>query len=134
MSREPVVKNGVVSVPSNYSVAESMNRIEKTIIGMGLNVFARINHAVGAAKIDMPLRPTELILFGSPQGGTPYMQMEQTIGLDLPLKLLAWESESGQVWLSYNDVEYLKQRHHVAGENLPPLNLVIEKLISVALS
>ncbi|CAN8142831.1 hypothetical protein THIOSC15_850004 [uncultured Thiomicrorhabdus sp.] len=55
------------------------------------------------------------------------MQMEQTIGLDLPLKLLAWESESGQVWLSYNDVEYLKQRHDVAGENLPPLNLVIEK-------
>ncbi|GAB1235149.1 DUF302 domain-containing protein [Ferrigenium sp. UT5] len=77
----------------------------------GLHVFARIDHAAGAAKIGKTLRPTQVIVFGNPQGGTPFMECAQTVGIDLPLKVLVWEDSSGQVWLGYNDPEYLATRH-----------------------
>ena len=76
-------------------------------------MFARIDHAAGAAKIGKTLRPTELLIFGNPQGGTPFMECAQTVGIDLPLKALVWEDASAQVWLGYNDPAYLAQRHGV---------------------
>jgi uncharacterized protein (DUF302 family) len=76
-------------------------------------VFARIDHAEGAAQVGMTLRPTELALFGNPRGGTPLMQDRQTAGIDLPLKALAWEDAEGHVWLTYNEATWLAQRHHL---------------------
>jgi uncharacterized protein (DUF302 family) len=90
-----------------------MNKFEVLAKERGLNVFARIDHAAGAAKIGKTLRPTEVIIFGNPKGGTPFMECAQTVGIDLPLKALVWEDASAQVWLGYNDPVYLAQRHGV---------------------
>ena len=106
--------DGVVAAKSPYSAKDTMNRLEETVKQRGLTVFARIDHAAGAAKIGKALRPTELLIFGSPQGGTPFMECAQTIGIDLPLKALVWEDESAQVWLGYNDPAFLAQRHGAA--------------------
>jgi uncharacterized protein (DUF302 family) len=106
--------DGLVAVKSPYSAKDTMNRLEETVKQRGLTVFARIDHSAGAAKIGKALRPTELLIFGSPQGGTPFMECAQTVGIDLPLKALVWEDESAQVWLGYNDPAFLAQRHAVA--------------------
>ena len=88
-----------------------MDRFEAVVKERGLNVFARIDHAAGAAKVGKSLRPTEVLVFGNPQGGTPFMECEQTVGIDLPLKALVWQDASSQVWLGYNDPTYLAKRH-----------------------
>jgi uncharacterized protein (DUF302 family) len=106
--------DGLIAVKSSYTVKQTINRLEKVVKQHGLHVFARIDHAAGAAKIGMKLRPTELLIFGNPQGGTPFMECAQTVGIDLPLKALSWEDAQGQVWLGYNDPAYLAQRHGVA--------------------
>lgn len=103
--------DGLVAVKSRHSAPETMNRLEAAVKQRGLNVFARIDHAGGAAKVGKTLRPTELLIFGNPQGGTPLMECAQTAGIDLPLKALVWQDESAQVWLGYNDPGYLAQRH-----------------------
>lgn len=102
---------GVIAVQSPYSVKETIDRFETAAKSRGLNIFLRLDHAQGAKKVDMALRPTELLLFGNPQGGTPLMQCAQTAGIDLPLKALAWQDAAGQVWLGYNDPKYLVSRH-----------------------
>jgi uncharacterized protein (DUF302 family) len=106
--------DGLIAVKSSFTVKETINRLEENVKQHGLNVLARIDHAAGAAKIGKTLRPTELLIFGNPQGGTPFMECAQTVGIDLPLKALAWEDAQGQVWLGYNDPAYLAQRHGVA--------------------
>jgi uncharacterized protein (DUF302 family) len=78
-----------------------------------MTVFARIDHAKGAAGVGKPLRPTEVLIFGNPDIGTLLMQSNQTAGIDLPLKLLAWQDDAGQVWIAYNDPAYLVQRHTI---------------------
>lgn len=103
--------DGLVTVKSPYTPQLTMDRLEDIVKQKGLNVFARIDHAAGAAKIGKTLRPTEVLIFGSPAGGTPFMECSQTIGIDLPLKALVWEDSSAQVWLGYNDPAYLAQRH-----------------------
>ena len=105
--------DGLVTVKSPYSVLATMDRFEALVKQRGLTVFARIDHAAGAAKIGKTLRPTQLIIFGNPQGGTPFMECAQTVGIDLPLKVLVWEDAYSQVWLGYNDPEYLAKRHGV---------------------
>jgi uncharacterized protein (DUF302 family) len=90
-----------------------MNRLEAIVKERGLTVFARVDHAGGAAKVGKTLRPTELLIFGNPQGGTPFIECAQTVGIDLPLKALVWEDASAQVWLGYNDTTYLAKRHEV---------------------
>jgi uncharacterized protein (DUF302 family) len=105
---------GMIAVKSPHSAKETMDRLESAVKQKGLNVFARIDHAAGAAKVARTLRPTELLVFGNPQGGTPFMECAQTVGIDLPLKALVWQDESGQVWLGYNDPAYLAARHGVA--------------------
>jgi uncharacterized protein (DUF302 family) len=89
------------TLPSRHSVPETIDRLAKLAESKGLRIFARIDHGKGAAEVGLPLRPTQLLLFGHPKGGTPLMQDRQTAGLDLPLRALAWEDEKGQVWLSY---------------------------------
>lgn len=102
---------GLVAVKSPHGVKETMARFESAAKAKGLNIFLRLDHAAGAQKIGKSLRPTELLIFGNPQGGTPLMECAQSAGIDLPLKALAWQDASGQVWLGYNDPQYLAERH-----------------------
>lgn len=105
--------DGLVAVKSPHSAKDTMNRFEAIVKERGLNVFARVDHAGGATKVGKTLRPTELLIFGNPQGGTPFIECAQTVGIDLPLKALVWEDASAQVWLGYNDTAYLAKRHDV---------------------
>ena len=102
---------GMIEIKSPYSAAITMTRLEDTVKQRGLVVFARVDHAAGAEKIGKKLRPTEVLIFGNPQGGTPLMECAQTAGIDLPLKALVWEDANAQVWLGYNAPAYLAQRH-----------------------
>jgi len=103
--------DGLVSMKSPHSAQATMDRLEAIVEDKGLNVFARIDHAAGAEKVGESLRPTELLIFGNPKGGTPFMQCAQSVGIDLPLKALVWEDDNGQVWLGYNDPSYIAARH-----------------------
>jgi uncharacterized protein (DUF302 family) len=103
--------DGLVALKSPHSVKVTLDRLEAAAKERGLNVFLRLDHAAGAQKIGKPLRPTELLVFGNPQGGTPLMECAQTSGIDLPLKALAWQDAGGQVWLGYNDPAFLAKRH-----------------------
>ncbi len=105
--------DGLITLKSSYSADETMNRFEAIAKKKGLKIFARIDHAAGAAKIGKSLRPTEVLIFGNPQGGTPFMECSQTVGIDLPLKVLVWQDANNQVWLGYNDPVYLAKRHEV---------------------
>jgi uncharacterized protein (DUF302 family) len=107
--------NGIISVKSSHAVKATADRLENTLKQKGMTVFARINHAAGAQKVGQKLRPTELIVFGNPKVGTPLMQCRQTTAIDLPQKALIWEDEEGQVWLSYNNPNYLVERHGITG-------------------
>jgi uncharacterized protein (DUF302 family) len=106
--------DGLIAFKSSYSAKETMDRFAAVVKERGLNVFARIDHATGAAKVGKSLRPTEVLIFGNPQGGTPFMECAQTVGIDLPLKALVWQDASSQVWLGYNDPAYLARRHDTA--------------------
>ena len=113
--------DGLATIPSSFGPKETMDRLEAEIKARGMTVFARIDHAAGAAEAGLPLRPTELVIFGSAKAGTPLMQANQEIGIDLPLKALVFEDAAGKVWLSYNDPRWLAQRHGVGGR--PSLKL-----------
>jgi uncharacterized protein (DUF302 family) len=102
---------GLITMASNAAVGETIDRLVETVTAAGMRVFARIDHAAGAVEAGMDLRPTQLVLFGHPRGGTPLMQDAQTAGIDLPLKALAWEDEHGAVWLTTNDPKWLARRH-----------------------
>jgi uncharacterized protein (DUF302 family) len=106
--------DGLITIRSPFAAKDTMNRFEENAKQHGLNVFARIDHAAGAAKVGKTLRPTEVLIFGNPQGGTPFMECAQSVGIDLPLKALVWEDAQGQVWLGYNDPAFLAQRHGAA--------------------
>ena len=102
---------GLTTIPSIYEPKETMDRLEAALKARGLTIFARIDHAAGAAEAGLPLRPTELVIFGNAKGGTPLMQADQTAGIDLPLKTLVWQDASGKAWLSYNDPAWIAERH-----------------------
>ena len=104
-------ENGLTTLPSIHSAKETMNRLEADVKAKGLTAFARIDHAAGAKEAGMPLRPTELLIFGNAKGGTPLMQALQTTGIDLPLKALVYEDAAGKVWLSYNEPAWIAARH-----------------------
>lgn len=124
---------GLVKVHSLNSVKRSIDKLEAEVQERGMKVFARIDHAAGALQAGKTLRPTELLIFGSPQGGTPLMECVQAIGLDLPLKMLAWEDEQGAVWLSYNDLGYLANRYGVWDcPQVEVLSAVLSRLAKVA--
>lgn len=106
--------DGLIDLKSPHNAKTTMDRLEAQVKERNLNVFARIDHAAGASKVGKTLRPTEVLIFGNPQGGTPFMECAQTVGIDLPLKALVWSDAAGQTWLSYNDPAYLGQRHGAA--------------------
>ena len=123
--------DGLISLPSNNSAAETMARLEAEIKAKGLTVFAHVDHAAGAATVGMPLRPTDLLIFGNAKGGTPLMQSVQSIGIDLPLKALVWQDSSGKTWLSYNDPAWLAQRHGLGAEVDAPVKAMTAMLGAV---
>ncbi len=104
-------EDGLVVIGSDFSVGETIDRLVELVTARGLGVFARIDHADGAEKAGLALRPTQLLIFGNAKGGTPLMQANQTVGIDLPLKVLAWEDESGGVLAAYNDPHWIAERH-----------------------
>jgi uncharacterized protein (DUF302 family) len=107
--------DGLIVVKSSHSVAATADKLEAVLSENGMKIMNRINHADGAESVGMELRPTELVIFGNPKVGTPLMQCAQSVAVDLPQKALIWEDASGQVWLGYNDPEYLKTRHSIEG-------------------
>ncbi len=106
--------DGLVAVESARGAKDTMDRLESVVKEKGLNVFARIDHAAGAARIGRKLRATELLIFGNPQGGTPLMECAQSAGIDLPLTALVGQDEAGRVWVGYNDPVYIAARHGAA--------------------
>ena len=103
--------NGLIEVKSPYAVKKTADRLETVLEAKGMTIFARINHSEGAKKAGIELPATELIIFGNPKVGSPLMQCNRTVGIDLPQKALIWQDENGQVWLSYNNPKYLAKRH-----------------------
>jgi uncharacterized protein (DUF302 family) len=108
--------DGLTSVRSTFGPEETMNRLEAEVRAKGLTVLAHVDHAAGANEVGLPLRPTDLLIFGNARGGTPLMQSAQTVGVDLPLKALVWQDAAGNTWLSYNDPSWLAKRHGVGHE------------------
>lgn len=106
-----MAENGLVSVQSRSTARETVDRLLAALAARKLTVFARVDHAAGAASVGLKLRPTEVVIFGNPQGGTALMQDRQSAGIDLPLKALVWEAADGKVWLVYNDPAWIAQRH-----------------------
>ena len=102
---------GLTSIPGSLGAKETMDRLEAEIRTKGLTIFARIDHAAGAAEVGPQLAPTNLIIFGNARGGTPLMQSAQTVGIDLPLKILVWQDAANNTWLSYNEPRWIAQRH-----------------------
>jgi uncharacterized protein (DUF302 family) len=108
---------GFVSKPSRYPVPETVDRLVAVLQSKGMTVFARIDHAAEAEKVELKMRPTQLLIFGNPKGGTPLMAAAPTVAIDLPFKALAWEDAGGKVWLGYNSPPYLKERHRIEGKD-----------------
>jgi len=124
-------KNGVVDVPSNHSVDETVERVKGILQSKGVTLFALIDHSGEAEKVGMKMRPTKLLIFGNPKGGTPLMLAAPSVAIDLPLKILVWEDSQGKVWVSYNSPEYLQQRHGLPQELLANI-AVVETLATKA--
>ena len=124
--------DGLTTIRSSFGPKETMNRVEAEVKVKGLTVFARVDHAAGAAEVGLPLRPIELLVFGNAKGGTPLMQSVQTIGIDLPLKALVWQDGSGTTWLSYNDPRYLAKRHGLGREVEAAVNAIAAALDALA--
>ena len=123
---------GLITVRSGCGPKETMDRLETEVKARSLSVFARIDHAAGAAGVGMTLRATELLIFGNARGGTPLMQAVQTIGIDLPLKALVWQDAAGGTWLSYNDPNWLAERHGLGPDVQATLNTLAGALSAIA--
>jgi len=108
--------NGVVRVRSQHDVDATVAKIEAMLVAKGVTVFALVDHSGEAAKVGLSMRPTKLVIFGSPKAGTPLMVAAPSVAIDLPLKLLVWEDGQGEVWIGYNSVAYLQERHHLQEE------------------
>ena len=126
--------SGLTAVKSNHSVKITTDKLEAMLNEKGMSVFNRIDHSAGAKQAGVDLRPTELLLFGNPKVGAPLMASNQTVGIDLPQKMLVWEDEQGGVWLTYNNPEYLKNRHCIVGNDplFDKINTVLGNFASAA--
>jgi len=123
---------GLTTIRSSFGPQDTMNRLETAVKAKGMTVFARIDHAAGATALGLPLRPTEVLIFGNAKGGTPLMQSVQTIGIDLPLKALVWQDAAGDAWLSYNDPEWFTKRHGLSSETETAVGTLAGALAALA--
>jgi uncharacterized protein (DUF302 family) len=123
---------GLVTIESSHSVKDTIDRLVTIVESKGLTVFARIDHAANAKKVGMDLRATELVIFGNPKAGTVLMQDQQTAGIDLPVKALAWEDDKGTVWLTYNDTLWITERHGLTGKSAETIVAIEQGMKEVA--
>jgi uncharacterized protein (DUF302 family) len=136
-SHEPIAVDalsdieGLTSMLSSFDPKETIDRLEAEIRRRGLTIFARIDHAAGAAEVGLTLRPTELIIFGNARGGTPLMQSAQTVGIDLPLKAIVWEDAAGKTWISYDEPKWIAHRHELTNAE-PIVNKLADLLRAVS--
>jgi uncharacterized protein (DUF302 family) len=128
----PSTPNGLVTLKSVFPVKETVDRLVHRVEAQGLTVFCRIDHAANAVSAGLNLRPTEVLIFGNAKGGTPLMQATQAIGIDLPLKAVAWEDAAGQTWLAYNDPVWLTVRHGIEALGIAPATAMRTLLAAVA--
>lgn len=115
---------GIIDKPSNHSVDETVEKLKNILQSKGVTLFALVDHSGEAEKVGMKMRPTKLLIFGSPKAGTPLMLAAPSIAIDLPLKILVWEDAQGKVWVSYNSSDYLKERHSLPVELLQNIAVV----------
>jgi uncharacterized protein (DUF302 family) len=127
-----MAQNGLISVASEHSARDTVERLITALGKRSLTVFARVDHAAGAASIGLPLRPTEVVMFGNPKGGTALMQDQQTSGIDLPLKMLVWEAADGEVYLTYNDPHWIAQRHGLGAASAGAVEALAKALGAIA--
>jgi len=127
----PAASKGIIDKPSNHSVDETVERLKNILQANGVTLFSLVDHSGEAEKVGMKMRPTKLLIFGSPKAGTPLMLAAPTAAIDLPLKILIWEDAQGNTWLSYNSSEYLKQRHGLPQDLLQNI-AVVETLAAKA--
>jgi uncharacterized protein (DUF302 family) len=127
----PAKNNGIIDKPSNHSVEQTVERLNSILRSKGVTLFALVDHSGEAEKVGMKMRPTKLLIFGSPKAGTPLMLAAPSAGIDLPLKILVWEDGQGKVWVSYNSLDYLRERHGLPQELLQNI-AVVETLASKA--
>jgi len=123
--------DGLITIPSTFGPKETMDRLEAEVKAKGMAVFVRIDHAAGAAEVGLPLPPTELLIFGSAKAGTPLMQADQTMGIDLPLKALVFQDAAGKAWLTYNDPSWLAERHALGANAAPVIHAMTAVLKAV---
>lgn len=124
--------DGLITLESSCSVGETIDRLAQEAERASLRIFARIDHAANARQVGQELRPTELLIFGHPRGGTPLMADRQTVGIDLPVKALAWQDADGRVFLTYNDAGWLGRRHGLRSQSADPLSRVNAGLAMLA--
>lgn len=126
--------DGLVVKPSAHGVGTTIDRLESLLKKKGIAVIARVDHGAAAGKVDMKLNPTQLLIFGNPKLGTPLMQSKQTIGIDLPLKVLAWQDAAGKVWIGYNEPGDLAKRHGIADRDavVGTISGVLKQLVGEA--
>ena len=124
--------DGLTTIASSLGPKATMDRLEAEVKAKGMTVFARIDHAAGAAEVGLSLRPTEVLIFGNAKAGTLLMQSVQTIGIDLPLKALVWQDPAGSTWLSCNDPAWLGQRHGLGSDAAAAIGIMTKALDAVA--
>ena len=123
--------SGIIDTPSSHSVDEAVEKLKGILQDKGITLFALVDHSGEAEKVGMKMRPTKLIIFGSPKAGTPLMLATPSIAIDLPLKVLVWEDSQGKTWLSHNSPEYLKKRHAVPDDlisNIAVVGTLVQKV------
>jgi uncharacterized protein (DUF302 family) len=134
LGAQAMAADRLITIQSEFTTRETADRLEAAAKEKGMMLFSRIDHAAGAAAVGMPLRPMELLIFGNAKAGTPLMQVEPTVGIDLPLKALVYEDAAGKVWLSYNEPRWVAQRHGLQGRVGPVLDAMTAALSAVASS
>ena len=122
---------GLIDLPSNHSVDETVTKLEGILQAKGITLFALVDHSGEAEKAGMKMRPTKLLIFGNPRAGTPVMLAAPSSAIDLPLKILVWEDDQGKVWITYNSPTYLQTRHNLSANLLQQI-AVIEPLAKTA--
>jgi uncharacterized protein (DUF302 family) len=127
-----MVPDGMTRFLSRFGPKETMDRFAGGVLKRGMTIFARIDHAAAAAEAGMDLRPTEVLIFGNPKAGTPLMRAAQTLGIDLPLKTLVWQDDTGQTWLGYNDPNWLAARHGLEIDASPIIEAMTAALAAAA--
>jgi uncharacterized protein (DUF302 family) len=125
-------QDGLITLFSRYPAHDTMERLLAALAKRNMTVFARIDHAAGAASASLALRPTEVVIFGNPKGGTALMQDRQSAGIDLPLKALVWQDADGKVWLGYNDPTWIAQRHGLGAASAGAVEATGKALAAIA--